>query len=226
MLPHFQKLHAPFKCFFLTPCSVLHLGCIYIYGEITVIFQNGSKMNLSLLISECKRGNVTAQYEFCKCYSQKLFIFCKRYVKLDVVAKEMTMNTLLKFLNELPKKEHDSVGKVMSWLQKIAINECLMHLRTRRNFFLVPLGELPDMIMEEDITAQLTVKEIFALVAKLPDGYRTVFNLYVMEEKSHAEIALLMNIDEKTSQSQLSRARKLLRQMIIQNYKDYETRQG
>lgn len=181
-------------------------------------------MNLSLLIAECMQRSIAAQHEFTRIYTKQIFLLCKRYVKHDELAMEMTMNTLLKFFSELPNRKESNEAKTMGWLQKIAVNECLMHLRTTRNFLLITSDALPEVSMDEDITSRLGVKEIFSFIAKLPANYRTVFNLYVMEERSHAEIAQLLGINERNSYAILKRARKRLIQMITQNDKDYEIR--
>lgn len=94
------------------------------------------------------------------------------------------------------------------------VNECLMHLRRHT---INMTDELEDHVTSggEDAIDQLSASEIMQLIMQLPTGYRTVFNLYVIEGMTHQQIGALLNIKEGTSKSQLSKARGLLQQMII-----------
>jgi len=104
------------------------------------------------------------------------------------------------------------------------VNECLMHLRKKETFLLSV-----DLVNEEqsnDETAleKLSADEIYKLITQLPIGYRTVFNLFAIEGYSHKEISATLNITEGTSKSQLSKAKKMLQQLISHNENDYEKR--
>jgi RNA polymerase sigma-70 factor (ECF subfamily) len=92
-----------------------------------------------------------------------------------------------------------------------------MHLRKRKMFFADADTVAPDAFYDDNTISALSVKEIIGLIHTLPDGYRTVFNLYVFEGRNHNEISLLLGISENTSKSQLHKAKKMLQQKILNN---------
>lgn len=104
------------------------------------------------------------------------------------------------------------------------INECLMFLRKKNVFTIVTEATVQEMPLQEDALDKLSAGEIFNLIVQLPVGYRTVFNLYVIEGMPHKEVAALLNISEGTSKSQLSKAKNLLQKMLLQNDIDYDKR--
>jgi RNA polymerase sigma-70 factor (ECF subfamily) len=101
------------------------------------------------------------------------------------------------------------------------INECLMFLRKRHSFIISTEKEAEDIPLQEEALDNLSVAEIFNLVVELPIGYRTVFNLYVIEGMSHKEIAKMMGIAEGTSKSQLNKAKLLLQKNLLQKGGEY-----
>ena len=109
-------------------------------------------------------------------------------------------------------------------MKKIMVNECLMHLRASNSYLIIVTDEFPDTPVAEEITPAISVKKMYEYITELPDGFRTVFNLFVIEKRTHVEIARLLGISKSTSQSQLARARNILQQIIIKNDKEYETR--
>jgi RNA polymerase sigma-70 factor (ECF subfamily) len=112
-------------------------------------------------------------------------------------------------------------GSLFAWLKKIAINQCLMHLRKNKMRF-EAIQEIYEERYEENdsVLAQMNVREILFLIHNLPPGYRAVFNLYVFEEMQHKEIAALLNISESTSKSQLHKARQLLQKQFTKSNKE------
>ena len=117
-------------------------------------------------------------------------------------------------------------GPLYVWLKKIMINECLMMLRKKNVFTIVIESAAEDIALEEEALNNLSAKEIFDLIVQLPVGYRTVFNLYVIEGFDHKEIAALMGIAEGTSKSQLSKAKSLLQKKLLQNGTGYIKRKS
>jgi len=178
-------------------------------------------MNLRLLLIECGRKSRTAQYCLYKQYAKRMFLLCRRYVRDDQVAEELLMNGFLKFFAHLDSFEYPSDEATEGWLTKIMVNEALKHLGDKTSFLLVPTDDLPEVEMEEDLTNRISTKEIYKAITELPTGYRTVFNLYVLENMSHKEIAELLQISEGTSKSQLSKAKQMLQMLLIKNNQDY-----
>lgn len=109
-----------------------------------------------------------------------------------------------------------------TWVRQVMMSQAIDHLRRKKKFgsLMVNDGQLPDIPDESEVAragAQLSEEELMSFVAQLPEGCRTVFNLYVFEEKSHKEIAELLHIKEHTSTSQLHRAKTLL----VKRIKEY-----
>ena len=101
-----------------------------------------------------------------------------------------------------------------AWLTRIMVNGALEQLRKQSLMNEQPIEELPEDIEEEESLELVPEAELMRFIAELPAGYRTVFNLYVFEDKSHKEIADLLGITEHTSSSQLFRAKKMLQQKV------------
>lgn len=181
-------------------------------------------MHLHQLLKECKQKSVSAQKCLYHQFATKMFLVCRRYVKTDEEAEEVLMNGFLKFFNSLSQFTYVSDAATVAWLKKIMVNECLMHLRGTNSFLQVVSDDLPEVAQPENVIDELSAEEIFSLITQLPIGYRIVFNLFVVEGMSHKEIAEALTISEGTSRSQLSKARQLLQQLLIQNNADYAWR--
>jgi RNA polymerase sigma-70 factor (ECF subfamily) len=148
-------------------------------------------------------------------YAPRMFAVCKRYVKQREDAEDVMIEGIYKAIANIEKFRGE--GSFEGWLRRIVINECLMFLRKQNNFGLT--AELDDrfhQIQDTDINIAdaLAGQDILALLDKLPTGYRTVFNLYVIEGFKHREIAETLNISINTSKSQLILAKDKLRQML------------
>jgi RNA polymerase sigma-70 factor (ECF subfamily) len=132
-----------------------------------------------------------------------------------VNAQDILQNGLIRVFTAL-KQFDDKKGNFLVWSNKIMVNEALRFLQKQKriNFF-EPVDESHLQIgVENNIHSLLSAKELVQLIQQLPDGYRTVFNLYTIEGYSHKEISQKLNISEGTSKSQLSKAKKQLRQWI------------
>ena len=97
-----------------------------------------------------------------------------------------------------------------------------MFLRKKNVFNMVTDADVTEVPLREEALNNLSAEEIFKMIIQLPIGYRTVFNLYVIEGMPHKEIAALLNISEGTSKSQLSKAKALLQKMLLINDMDYD----
>ena len=99
------------------------------------------------------------------------------------------------------------------------------HVSAEKNVFnIVTDADVTEVPLQEEALNNLSAEEIFKMIVQLPVGYRTVFNLYVIEGMPHKEVAALLNISEGTSKSQLSKAKVLLQKMLLQNDMDYDKR--
>lgn len=169
------------------------------------------------LISACKEKNAFAQKLLFERFWERIFMVCIRYIQQQELAQEVLSDTFLKAFQKVEKFQFRGEGSLQAWLSRIAVNECLMHLRKKDKikFTDVAPNEL-ESIKEpsSEIIQKITSKELLKLIHALPPGYKTVFNLHLMEGFSHKEIAGMLNISENTSKSQLRKARILLQQKI------------
>ncbi|MFL5810158.1 MAG: RNA polymerase sigma factor [Flavisolibacter sp.] len=181
-------------------------------------------MQLYQLLKECKKNGIIAQRYLYDQFAVSMFLLCRRYVKNDEIAEEVMMNGFLKFFRSLDEFEYLNDAATIGWLRKIMVNECLMQLRTTNSFLQVVAEDFVDAATDDDIIGKLSAEEIFHLITQLPPGYRTVFNLFELENRSHKEIAKLLGISEGTSRSQLSKAKQMLQQLLIKKNSDYAWR--
>ncbi|MCL3782304.1 sigma-70 family RNA polymerase sigma factor [Prolixibacteraceae bacterium JC049] len=151
-------------------------------------------------------------------YSELLFVVALRYVSNQFDAEEVIQRGFIKAYKSLNKFRGKTAAEEKAWLKRIMINESLLFLREQKRHLVTELTIESDW--EEELEEEALNPELcFQLVKDLPDGYRSVFNLNVIEGYSHKEIAEELGISESTSRSQLQRARKLLQSKI----KHYET---
>lgn len=163
------------------------------------------------LILACREGDRGAQNSLFKKFGGKMLAICKRYLKDQMEAEDVLMEGFLKVFLKI--REFKNEGSLEGWIRRIMVNECLMSLRKRKITY--PMEEEALLVPEPAaVLEQMTSLEIQEHILRLPDGLRTVFNLYAIEGYSHAEIAEQLGISEGTSKSQLSRARVLLQQKI------------
>ncbi|MDH3651751.1 MAG: sigma-70 family RNA polymerase sigma factor [Saprospiraceae bacterium] len=167
------------------------------------------------IIKGCRARKRKAQKILYNQYAPVLFGICRRYVRQVEDAEDVLLETFYKIFSNISQFGHK--GSFEGWMKRIAINESLMFLRRQRN--LKMHVEINDSIMQENpsIEEALFEQDILDLLDDLPTGYRTVFNLYVIEGYKHREIADQLGISINTSKSQLIQAKKKLTQLLKKN---------
>jgi RNA polymerase sigma factor (sigma-70 family) len=183
-------------------------------------------MNPSDLVREAKLGSAAAQKCLFDLFGGKMLCVCIRYVKSPETAEEILLDGFYKFFKNLESFTYSGEAALYSWLKRIMVNECLMHLRRKNAFIMVSESTAEQIPWEEDALNRLSASEILVLILRLPEGYRAVFNLFTLEGWNHKEISLRLGISEGTSRSQLSKARTLLQKMLVQQDKDYAKRKN
>ena len=179
------------------------------------IYKN--EMNISEQIEDARSGNVAAQKVLFNRLADPMMALCCRYVKNRADAEEILLDGLYRFFSHLKEFNYQGEAALFGWVRRIMVNECLMFLRRRHSFAIVSEAEASAVAGGDSPLDDLSAEEIFGLIVRLPVGYRTVFNLHVIEGIEHREIAELLGIAEGTSKSQLSKAKLLLRKMLHQN---------
>ena len=155
----------------------------------------------------------TAQKWLYERYSPLMFSVCKRYLRSREDAEEALVSGFFKVFSQV--ESYSGTGSFEGWVRRIMINECLMTLR--KNQPLIFPGDeanIPDQTDGFNIESDISVREIIELLDQLPPGYRTVFNLYVLEGFKHIEIAETLGISINTSKSQLILAKGKLRNLM------------
>ncbi|ADB41646.1 RNA polymerase sigma factor [Spirosoma linguale] len=161
------------------------------------------------LIGALKRGESRAHKVIYERYAGKMLAVCTRYCANRADAEEVMLDGFMKVFEKIEQFRED--GSFEGWIRRIMVTESLMFLRKAKQWR--QEVSLDEVIVEPDYEwADTAVNEndLLRMVNQMPDGYRTVFNLYAIEGYSHAEIAEMLGISEGTSKSQLSRARLLL----------------
>jgi RNA polymerase sigma factor (sigma-70 family) len=187
---------------------------------------DSTSMNITEQIEDARSGSAAAQKYLFDHLADPMMALCRRYVKSREDAEEVLLDGFYKFFRHLADFRYQGEAALYAWTKKIMVNECLMFLRRRHAFSMLTetaAEELPRLQVEEPL-ANLSAAEIFDLIVRLPVGYRTVFNLHVIEGMEHKEIALSLGISEGTSKSQLSKAKLLLQKMLLQRGIDYVKR--
>ena len=168
------------------------------------------------LAERLRSGDSDAMREFYALYGGHLAKVCARYIADAEDTKDVFQDTLVRIFSRVGDFTYRGSGSLQAWATKVAVNESLKFLRQQKRNELAQLThDVADESGEDDPSVRDIPPEVFLrMVRELPTGYRTVFNLYVFEEKSHKEIADLLSIKKDTSSSQLSRAKRLLAQKI------------
>lgn len=148
---------------------------------------------------------------------------CSRYLSCDDDIKDVAQESFVKIFMSVNSFSYSGAGSLTAWIGRIAVNCALNFLRENNRIkFASSSDEIPDIAEDPPDTASLSASEIAALIRELPDGYRTVFNLYAIEGKRHKEIARLLGIKENSSASQYLRAKSLLAMKIKEYLAVYE----
>ena len=175
------------------------------------------KEHLDHIIIKCQQGCRKSQRSFYMNFADDLMAVSMRYATDISEAKDILQNAFIKIFTQLSKYDKER-GSLKPWMSKIVVNEALQLIRKKKNVRFSQLELVHNMYAKEpDIFSQMNAEEISVLIRQLPPGYKIVFNMYVIEGFSHREIAEQLGIAESASRSQLSRAKKLLQELIVQN---------
>lgn len=163
------------------------------------------------LISQAIDNNRAAQKKIYTQFSSKMLSVCRQYINDLHHAEDLMISAFMKVFINLKNFEHK--GSFEGWIRRIMVNECISYLRVQKKIsYLEDEYFTEESINNTDIN--LTVDDIQLMIDNLPDGCKMVFNLYAIEGYKHKEIADLLGINEGTSKSQLSHARKMLQEQL------------
>ncbi len=157
-------------------------------------------------------NNRQAQQRIYSQFAPKMLSVCRQYIKDLHHAEDIMITSFMKVFTNL--KNFESKGSFEGWIRRIMVNECISYIRAQKE-----VSFIEDEYYTEDsfnnIDSNYNVNDIQFLIDSLPDGYKMIFNLFAIEGYKHQEIAVMLGINEGTSKSQLSHARKMLQEHIL-----------
>ena len=164
------------------------------------------------------------QEELYQRFSPRMYGVCLRYAGNTEEAEDILQEGFVKVFKKLDSYRGD--GSFEGWIRRIFVNTAIEHFRRKR--YLQPVTEKEENTLEGNylsVLDDLAERDILALVQQLSPGYRTVFNMYVVEGYTHKEIGDIMGISEGTSKSQLSRA-KIILQDLVKKFLEEKSNKG
>ena len=175
---------------------------------------NDDKIELyNQLIEGCVNNNREAQYKLYNLMSGKMFAVCLRYAKNREAAEDILQDGFVKVFTNIEKFRGD--GSFEGRVRRIIVNTAVEYYRKSAKMYpVVNVDDVNKDIPWQDTGDNLELEDVMNMINNLSTGYRTIFNLYVVEGYSHKEIADMLQINEGTSKSQLARARYLLMEMV------------
>lgn len=172
-----------------------------------------TQLDQEILIDRCLKGDRTAQYELYQAYSKAMFNVALRIMGDRTEAEDVLQTSFIRVFKNLEYFRGEST--LGAWIKRIVVNHSLTEIKKRRIYFEeVEDDVIPVSIELEDEKIDQQVRLIRKAMTLLPPGYRTIFSLYLMEGYDHQEISEMMDISVATSKSQLSRAKKKIRELI------------
>lgn len=168
------------------------------------------------LVKRLQEGDKSAARDFYALYANSLAGVCVRYIADEEDLKDVLQNAFAHIFSHIAEFEYRGSGSLYAWAKKIVVNEALKFLKMKeRHEKLQENYEVVDD-SDDDIPSLRDIPPdvIRQMLSRLPAGYRTVLNLYVLEGKSHQEIAVMLGIGKDTSASQLHKAKRMLAKMI------------
>ncbi len=170
------------------------------------------------LIKGCIKEDVQCQRALFERFAGKMMTVCLRYAKDKMEAEDILQDGFVRVFNYL--KQFNGEGSFEGWVRRVMVNVALRHCQKRKHQF-SEVNDASERIESNEPFAhdRLSENEILKMVQQLPQGYRIVFNLHVLEGYGHEEIGEILKIGASTSRSQLVKARKMLQTMLLEQQK-------
>ncbi len=165
------------------------------------------------VLQGCLKNDLRSQKLLYERYRISMFTLCLRYATDRAEAEDMLQDGFIQVFKEM--HQYDAAkGVFEGWMRRVIINVALQLIRKKKMSFLEMNDSQLQISSDEDVVSTMSLKELLAHIQKLPTGYRTVFNLYVIDGLQHNEIAEMLNISVNTSKTQLFKAKQLLKKAI------------
>jgi len=166
------------------------------------------------LIEECRKGNRKAQFRLYELYSRAMYNLAFRILNNREDAEDILQESFVECFRNIDSFRFESTFG--AWIKKIIINKCINQIK-KKKIDITLCETLPSIIDEEEEEATYDTGKIFEGIELLPDGYRIILTLYLLEGYDHSEISQILGITESTSKSQYSRAKEKLRSILSKN---------
>ncbi len=174
------------------------------------------------IISDAQKGKAFAQAKIYDLYAGAMLGICVRYVKNIPDAEDVLQDAFIKVFSYISKYKFETVPSFSAWMKRVVVNTALNYIRAnKKNQIFDEWNEnaVYDKELEKkEENISFSQQDMLRMIQNLPDGYRTVFNLYVFEKYTHQDIAVELSISVSTSKTQLFKARRMLQNQI--NKKD------
>ena len=172
-----------------------------------------------LLLEKIRKKDGAAMRRLFDICAPMLMSLANRYIPDKDDAQDVLQTSFISIFDKIDRFEYQGPGSLLAWMSRITTNACISWLRKKKRLMFAPLPEdlIDESSLEEPKYNSLSQDAIYDANSSLPDGYRTVLNLYVFEDLSHKEIASLLGITEGTSASQLHRAKAMLSKKLKKN---------
>ncbi len=176
-------------------------------------------MGLDQLIKKCKKKNAVAQEQLYRLYSSKLFSICLKYSNDYPSAEDTLQDAFITIFEKIA--QYKNKGSFEGWIKRVTINTALQRYRKQKVFEIVNEEQIEEEVEVEIDNQEISLDYLLSIIQQLPDRYRLVFNLYILDGYSHKEIAEMLDISVGTSKSNLARARNILKVKIETNQEQY-----
>jgi len=164
------------------------------------------------LLAGCHKEDAQSQRILYDCFKARLMGLCRRYTKNREEAKDVLQESFIKIFKRI--QQVTDAEKLESWMKSVVVNTAIDQFRKKKIVHTAQIDDTLDKEVRGYAETNVPDEILVALVSQLPDGCRLVFNLFVVEEYSHAEIATLLDISEGTSRSQLNYAKTVLKNKL------------
>ena len=182
--------------------------------------QGDTISNEEKIVKGCKHGERKAQRQLYELYASTMYSVCMQYIAEKESARDALQDGFIKIFSKIDT--YNGSGSLGGWIRQIIVNTCIEYLRKKDALKMsLPIDDIQYSLEDKSVDAlqQMSADELFGYISELPDGYRTVFNLYVLEGMNHFEISQMFHITESTSRSQYNRARKHCRRKFYNQQK-------
>ncbi len=172
-------------------------------------------MKEEALIKGCIKRDASCQKQLFLLYSRKMMTVCLRYARNRADAEDILQDGFIRLYQHI--HQFKFAGSFEGWMRRIFVNAALKKYQTKRSEKeQIGIEFHPEERVQPDAINALSEQELLQLISQLPEGYRIVFNMYVIEGYSHKEIGALLQINEATSRTQLLKARKYLQNKLAE----------